>query len=137
MKTRLRFWLVAVGTVLAVAIGVAPAEARRHHSGGFIEFSTSDFGGYNGYEPYYAQPYYAPAYPVAPPAAYYPAPAYAAPTYTPHWSPPNQPYMENGVRDEDGRYCREYQSNLQVAGGRGRGYGTACQQPDGSWEIIE
>ena len=35
-----------------------------------------------------------------------------------------------------GRYCREYQQVITVNGRQETGYGTACQQPDGSWEIV-
>ncbi len=35
-----------------------------------------------------------------------------------------------------GRYCREYQQTVVVGGKTQSGYGQACQQPDGSWEII-
>ena len=35
-----------------------------------------------------------------------------------------------------GRYCREYQQTIYVGGQAETAYGTACQQPDGSWEII-
>ncbi len=34
-----------------------------------------------------------------------------------------------------GQYCREYQQEIIVDGERQRGYGTACRQPDGSWQI--
>ena len=34
-----------------------------------------------------------------------------------------------------GRYCREYQQTIYVGGKEETGYGTACQQPDGSWQI--
>lgn len=43
------------------------------------------------------------------------------------------------VRDgqsTSGRYCREYQQTIVVGGKEQSAYGTACQQPDGSWEII-
>lgn len=43
------------------------------------------------------------------------------------------------VRDgtsSNGRYCREYQQTIIVGGKEQAAYGTACQQPDGSWEII-
>ncbi len=36
-----------------------------------------------------------------------------------------------------GRYCREYQQEVFVGGRRESAYGTACQQPDGSWEIVK
>ncbi|MCB9991064.1 MAG: glycine zipper 2TM domain-containing protein [Rhodospirillales bacterium] len=35
-----------------------------------------------------------------------------------------------------GRYCREYQQTVYVGGQKESAYGTACQQPDGSWEIV-
>ena len=38
--------------------------------------------------------------------------------------------------DRAGRYCREYQTTATVAGERRQVYGTACRQPDGSWEVV-
>ncbi len=35
----------------------------------------------------------------------------------------------------DGRYCREFQQNVTVAGKTESGHGTACRRDDGSWEI--
>lgn len=35
-----------------------------------------------------------------------------------------------------GRYCREFQHEVTIGGKKERAYGTACQQQDGSWEII-
>ena len=35
-----------------------------------------------------------------------------------------------------GRYCREYQSTVTVGSRPQDAYGTACRQPDGSWEIL-
>lgn len=43
------------------------------------------------------------------------------------------------VRDgtsTSGRYCREFQQQVTIGGKSESAYGTACQQPDGSWEII-
>lgn len=43
------------------------------------------------------------------------------------------------VRDgnhRDGRYCREFQQTIEVGGKLEKGYGTACRQPDGSWQIM-
>jgi hypothetical protein len=40
------------------------------------------------------------------------------------------------VTGADGRYCREYQSEIRVGGRLERTYGTACQEQDGSWEIV-
>ena len=33
------------------------------------------------------------------------------------------------------QYCREYRSVAVVAGKRQQVYGTACRQPDGSWQV--
>jgi surface antigen len=44
------------------------------------------------------------------------------------------------VRDgqtASGRYCREYQQTIVVGGQTQSGYGTACQSPDGTWEIVK
>lgn len=38
--------------------------------------------------------------------------------------------------DRAGRYCREYQQTITVGGKNQSGYGTACQQPDGSWQVV-
>ena len=35
-----------------------------------------------------------------------------------------------------GRYCREYQQTVTVGGEEQSAYGTACRQPDGSWELV-
>ena len=36
----------------------------------------------------------------------------------------------------NGRYCREYQQTVVVGGKQQSAYGTACQQPDGSWQVT-
>jgi surface antigen len=35
-----------------------------------------------------------------------------------------------------GRYCREFQQQVTIGGRSERAYGTACQQPDGSWQVV-
>lgn len=37
---------------------------------------------------------------------------------------------------EPGRYCREFQQQVIIGGRNQDAYGTACRQPDGSWEIV-
>jgi surface antigen len=37
---------------------------------------------------------------------------------------------------DSGRYCREYTTSASVGGRQRQVYGTACRQPDGSWEIV-
>jgi surface antigen len=36
----------------------------------------------------------------------------------------------------DGRYCREYVTQSRIGGQLRESYGTACRQPDGSWQIV-
>lgn len=36
---------------------------------------------------------------------------------------------------QSGQYCREYTQEIFVAGEKHESYGTACRQPDGSWQI--
>ncbi len=42
-----------------------------------------------------------------------------------------------GTHKPTGRYCREYQQTIVVGGQEESAYGTACRQPDGSWEIVD
>ncbi len=44
---------------------------------------------------------------------------------------PAAPYQNDA-----GQYCREFQNKITVGGQTQNGYGTACRQPDGSWEIA-
>ena len=39
-------------------------------------------------------------------------------------------------QQSDGRYCREFQQTVTIDGQENRAFGTACRQPDGSWQII-
>ncbi|MBC6440108.1 MAG: glycine zipper 2TM domain-containing protein [Rhodospirillales bacterium] len=39
-------------------------------------------------------------------------------------------------RDQAGNYCREYQTEVTVNGESQQAYGTACRQPDGSWQVV-
>ena len=35
-----------------------------------------------------------------------------------------------------GKYCREYQKTVTIGNHIEKAYGTACLQPDGSWEMV-
>jgi surface antigen len=35
-----------------------------------------------------------------------------------------------------GQYCREYTQTITIGGERHQSYGTACRQPEGSWQIV-
>ncbi len=60
---------------------------------------------------------------------------------TVHWNNPNSgnqgsyKVVREGTSSAN-RYCREYQQTVTVGGQQQSAYGTACQQPDGSWEIL-
>lgn len=45
--------------------------------------------------------------------------------------------LPGGPLQQPGQYCREYQSSSVVGGRQVYSYGTACQQPDGSWRIVQ
>lgn len=70
----------------------------------------------------------------------YQALEYAQPNTQVTWVNPedNNSYVvtPGPVTQEDGRYCREYQAKVLVGNQVQDGYGRACRQPDGSWEII-
>jgi surface antigen len=36
---------------------------------------------------------------------------------------------------KSGRYCREYEQTVTIAGNEQQAYGTACREPDGTWQI--
>lgn len=36
----------------------------------------------------------------------------------------------------DASYCREYTKDVVIGGVKQQSYGTACLQPDGSWQIV-
>jgi surface antigen len=35
-----------------------------------------------------------------------------------------------------GQYCREYEQTVTIGGKPQKSYGTACRQPDGSWQLV-
>lgn len=39
-------------------------------------------------------------------------------------------------QNPNGQYCREFSQTITVGGQVERGYGTACRQPDGQWQIV-
>jgi surface antigen len=44
------------------------------------------------------------------------------------------------VRDgtsASGNYCREFQQTVTIGGQTEQAFGTACRQPDGSWQIVK
>lgn len=43
----------------------------------------------------------------------------------------------NYYKNSSGQYCREYTQTIVVGGKKQSGHGTACREPDGSWQIVE
>ena len=39
-------------------------------------------------------------------------------------------------QDAEGRYCREFVQTVRVGGQEQEAFGTACRQPDGTWQIV-
>ena len=87
---------------------------------------------YPGY--YMASPpvtYYGTAPPVITSGNPYPAPVpYPAPAAAPG---PNYTPVSPVYTDGSGRSCREFQTTTNL----GPTYGTACLQPDGSWQSVQ
>lgn len=44
--------------------------------------------------------------------------------------------IRDGRNAQTNAYCREYQTTVVVGGMEQEAFGTACQQPDGSWKVI-
>ncbi len=40
------------------------------------------------------------------------------------------------VTVDGNQYCREYRSVADIGGKKQQVYGTACRQPDGSWQVV-
>ena len=56
------------------------------------------------------------------------------------WNQDGQSGAVTPVRDgttPDGRQCREFQQDVTIGGDKTEAYGTACMQPDGSWQVVD
>lgn len=56
------------------------------------------------------------------------------------WSNPDSGHMGTVTpvrtyQQASGQYCREYQQTVTIGGKKESSFGTACRQPDGSWQI--
>lgn len=133
-------WTAAFCGILLGATALAPgrAEARVHvFVGGF--FGPPAYY-YPPYPPYYYYPpaYYPPAYYYPPPPVVYaPTPAYASPPPPPPaaTAPPKPLQPGSSSRKSSEKNCRQF-DRTAPDGSAQPGRGTACQQPDGSWKIV-
>ncbi len=44
--------------------------------------------------------------------------------------------LDKSYHNGQGEYCREFTQTIFIGGEKQQGYGTACQQPDGTWRIV-
>jgi len=61
---------------------------------------------------------------------------YGAPDTQVAWQSGGADYVVTPMRTfvDDGQQCREYQTRVIIGGHSQEAYGTACRQPDGTWE---
>jgi surface antigen len=58
------------------------------------------------------------------------------------WNNPDSGHSGSVTPIRDGRnaqtnaYCREYQTTVLIGGEEQSAFGTACQQPDGTWKVV-
>lgn len=136
---------------LLIMLTPAPAFARSHVNigigVGFPIYSGIGYGhvgyyhrqhywprGRSYYRPYYRS-YYAPVIVAPPPIIYAPPPVYSAPIYD-YDAPVQATPTSNVYRAPNGQYCREYQATARVGSNLQNVYGTACQDANGTWRII-
>ncbi|WP_448207211.1 hypothetical protein [Azospirillum sp. sgz302134] len=109
---------------------------------GAAQARTSVFVGVGGpvYPAYPHHHYYypPPVYVAPPPPVVYVEPA--PPPAVVFTQPAPQPMAVNPAGPayvaRSGQLCREYQSTVNIGGVPQQTHGTACQQPDGSWRIM-
>lgn len=58
------------------------------------------------------------------------------------WSNPDSGHYgtvtpQPAYKNASGQYCREFQQEVVIDGRTESAYGTACRQPDGSWQIVQ
>lgn len=128
-------WATAIGAVTGAVVGQSIGTSLDRGERAYRR-------GNNGWGTSYYQS--APVYYSAPaPQVYYVSPSYETRvrTYEVRPQPVNfysysTTTVDNSV-GTNGRYCREYQAPVTVGGRTQGSYGTACMQPDGSWEVIK
>jgi hypothetical protein len=126
--------LVGSVALSAAGLALAPTAAQaRVHVGIGIGVPLFGPGYYAAPYPYYA-PYYPAPYP-APPAYYAAPPAYYAPPPA-YYAPPPAGAAPAAVAPSSST-CREYSSTQIIGGSPQQVFGIACQQPDGSWRIVD
>lgn len=132
------------GNTWATAIGAVGGAVLGQSVGGSLDRADRSYRNqrYASYDNYSYPPV---TYYNAAPARTYYVPSYEQRTRTYEVRPQRMviPVRETYVVDNSvnhansGRYCREYQAPVTVGSRQQESYGTACMQPDGSWEVIQ
>lgn len=141
------------GIALAAAM-LLPAGWSPVHADGFQPVDYRHYYGDRGYHEGGARVFVGPPViwfspppvvvrPAPPPVVYAPPPpgvVYVQPPPAIVYAPPPGAVSAQPAgpvyQAQNGQYCREYQSTVRVGGVVRPSYGTACQQPDGSWRIV-
>lgn len=130
--------LLSAVTLVVAVLGLAQpawADGRGHYSDGWGHNWRDDDGRWDRPHRYPRPPREViMVYPSPPPRVIYAQPSPRVVFMDP--APVQAIPMSPPYTDNQGRYCREYQSTLTVGGMSQPGYGTACLQPDGSWRIV-
>jgi hypothetical protein len=110
----------AAARVLAAAalviVAVAPTDAAAH---GFVSF-------------HFGLPLV-----VGPPVYYYPPPPPPPAYYYYYYAPPPANPAAGSAGQSQQKACHEIQTTAVIDGKPQPVYGTACQQPDGTWRITQ
>ena len=129
-------WATAIGAVTGAVLGQsvggsldrADRSYRNQRQASYDNYSYPPVTYYNAAPSYHqARTYYVPSY------------ERRIRTYEVRPMPVRETYVvDNSMNDaSSGRYCREYQAPVTVGSRRQESYGTACMQPDGSWQVIQ
>jgi hypothetical protein len=113
----------------AVAFGALSAPAYADHV-------TLSVGGHGAHHRHFAEREYFRPYGYhhyrSPQIVYYEP----APVVVNRYYPAPVVVQQQPLNEADNRYCREYYGPANVGGRIQQTYGTACLQPDGSWQIV-
>jgi hypothetical protein len=127
--------VLAVAAIIVTAATALPAHAEGRYQSVDGRHRDDDWGrgwGHNKHKQHHHR--HGPSH-FGPPMVIY----RSAPPTTVYMMPPppiQAVPMSPMYTDSWGRYCREYQSTVTVGGLPQGGYGTACMQPDGSWQVM-
>lgn len=117
----------AGGAVLGAVVGDSYGySVDRSRHGGYYDGGYSRGSYYQPSTVYYSQP--------APQRVYY-VPSYEERVQTVAVVPARTTYVVDNSVPASTSYCREYDQGVTIGGRTQSSYGTACQQPDGSWKI--